>query len=78
MSGIYNGMLAGELTGTRWIKASASDAVTDCVELARLDENEIGLRNSRFPEGPVLVFTRAEIAAFLDGATSGEFNGMTV
>ncbi|WP_443045110.1 DUF397 domain-containing protein [Streptomyces sp. Go40/10] len=71
-------MAASDLTGVRWVKASASDALNDCVELARLDENEIALRNSRFPDGPALVFTRSEISAFIDGATKGEFNGLTV
>lgn len=34
------------------------------------------MRNSRDPSGPVLVYTRAEIAAFLDGARRGEFDDL--
>ncbi|MEU9413675.1 DUF397 domain-containing protein [Streptomyces sp. NPDC048281] len=78
MSMFHNGMAGAALAGATWVKASASDALNDCVELTRLDENEIGVRNSRFPEGPVLVFTRSEIDAFLQGATSGDFHSMTV
>lgn len=32
------------------------------------------MRNSRDPDGPALVFTRAEIAAFLSGVKHGEFD----
>ncbi|WP_180268913.1 DUF397 domain-containing protein [Streptomyces sp. Ru87] len=71
-------MAADEMTSVRWVKASASDAMNDCVELARVGENEIAMRNSRFPAGPALIFTCSEIAAFVDGATKGEFDGMTV
>nr|WP_107433964.1 DUF397 domain-containing protein [Streptomyces niveus] len=78
MTHFSNGMAADRITGRTWVKASASDALHDCVELARLGENEIAVRNSRFPQGPALVFTRSEIAAFVEGATKGEFDGMTV
>ena len=43
-------------------------------EVATLPGGEIAVRNSRFPGGPVLVYTRAEIAAFLAGAKDGEFD----
>ncbi len=32
------------------------------------------MRNSRFPTGPVLLYTLAEITAFLAGAKDGEFD----
>jgi hypothetical protein len=44
------------------------------VEVALLPDGEIAVRNSRFPTGPALVYTRAEIAAFLAGAKAGEFD----
>jgi hypothetical protein len=46
------------------------------VEVALLPDGEIAVRNSRFPAGPALVYTRAEIAAFLAGAKDGEFDHM--
>jgi hypothetical protein len=36
------------------------------------------MRNSRFPEGPALVYTRAEITAFVLGAKDGEFDDLIV
>ena len=39
-----------------------------------LPGGEIAFRNSRFPSGPALVYTQAEIAAFLAGAKDGEFD----
>jgi hypothetical protein len=44
------------------------------VELAELPSGEIAVRNSRFPGGQALVYTRAEITAFLAGAKDGEFD----
>jgi Domain of unknown function (DUF397) len=45
----------------------------NCVEVAFLPAGEVALRNSRHPDGPALVFTRAEWDAFLGGARDGEF-----
>jgi hypothetical protein len=46
------------------------------VELATLTDGSVAMRNSRFPEGPALVYTRAEIAAFVAGARDGEFDDL--
>ncbi|MFI8200400.1 DUF397 domain-containing protein [Streptomyces sp. NPDC085942] len=73
-----NGVAASSIDGATWRKARASDSYNACVEIARVAEDEVALRNSRFPEGPALVFTRAEVIAFLAGARAGEFDGMTV
>ncbi|MBW1597287.1 DUF397 domain-containing protein [Streptomyces sp. JJ38] len=78
MNTFTNGTPASGIAGARWVKATASDALNECVELARVNESEVAVRNSRFPDGPALVFTRSEFTAFLDGATRGEFNNMTV
>ena len=43
------------------------------MEVAFLADGGIALRNSRYPSGPALIFTRAEWNAFLDGAQAGEF-----
>jgi hypothetical protein len=59
-----------------WQKSSHSNPSGNCVELARLPGGDIALRNSRDPEGPALIYTRAEISAFLSGAKDGEFDGM--
>jgi hypothetical protein len=43
--------------------------------LAKVD-GVIGVRDSKDPNGPILVFTVEEIAAFLDGAAKGEFDDL--
>ena len=74
MSHTYNGMPAADLPGVTWQKSQYSNPNGACVEVATLPDGEIAVRNSRFPSGPVLVYTRAEIAAFLAGAKDGEFD----
>ena len=54
-----------------WVKSSFSFANGNCVEVAELPGNSVGIRDSRDPGGPVLRFTRAEWAAFLRGRRGG-------
>ena len=70
---VENGVPADQL-GLAWRKSKASNPSGACVEVARLTEGAIAVRNSRFPTGPALVYTRAEIEAFLAGAKDGEFD----
>jgi len=74
MTDSYNGIPATELTDVTWQKSRHSNPNGACVEVAVLSDGEIAVRNSRFPGGPALVYTRAEIAAFLAGAKDGEFD----
>jgi len=60
-------------TTTPWIKASMSDTGTSCVEQRRHD-GMIEVRDTKDRGGPVLRFTGAEFAAWLDGARGGEFD----
>lgn len=55
-----------------WRTATMSQD-TNCVQVKR-DNDVIVVRNSRFPDGPVLSYTEDEWAAFLDGAKKGEFD----
>jgi hypothetical protein len=71
-----NGMPAGRLSGARWRKSARSSAQGNCVELARLSGSEVAVRNSRHPEGPALVFTDAELDAFLGGVKDGDFDDL--
>jgi hypothetical protein len=57
-----------------WIKSSHSYSNGNCVQAARLPGGQIGVRDSKNPRGPVLVFTPAEWAAFLARARRGEFD----
>jgi hypothetical protein len=57
-----------------WVKSSLSYANGNCVEVASLPDDEIGVRNSRDIAGPVLSFTPDEWHAFLGGVRLGEFD----
>lgn len=61
---------------TAWVKASRSGASNQCVELRRNGE-AIEVRDTKDRSGPVLRFTEAEFAAWLDGAKRGEFDHLT-
>jgi hypothetical protein len=72
----FNGMPAGDLAGARWRKSGRSSAQGNCVELAGLTGGGVAVRNSRDPEGPALVFTGAELDAFLGGVRDGDFDDL--
>lgn len=76
MQHINNGMPAATLQGVVWRKSRYSNPSGNCVELAELTDGGIAVRNSRHSNGPALVYTRAELAAFIDGAKSGEFDDL--
>ncbi len=60
--------------GLTWLKSSYSGPTGgNCVEVAFLAEGDVAVRNSRHPDGPALVFTKAEWQAFLAGTRDGEF-----
>ncbi|MHA6617996.1 DUF397 domain-containing protein [Pseudonocardia sp. DLS-67] len=60
----------------QWRKSTASNPSGNCVELAVLTGGDVAMRNSRFPAGPVLVGTRAAVAAFVLAARSGELDDL--
>jgi hypothetical protein len=76
MNEISNGVPAQDLGAVAWRKSKMSNAQGNCVEVAALDNGQIAVRNSRDPFGPALVYTMAEIAAFVDGAKGGEFDDL--
>lgn len=73
MPPMQNGVRASSLDA-RWVKSRHSNAEGNCVEVASLGDGDVALRNSRDPDGPALVYTPAEVAAFVAGAKDGEFD----
>jgi hypothetical protein len=57
-----------------WVKSSLSFSNGNCVEVASLRGGEIGVRDSKDSEGPVLRFTSDEWDAFVGGVRNGEFD----
>ncbi|GAA3135010.1 DUF397 domain-containing protein [Planomonospora alba] len=76
MDQLRNGMPAALLGRADWRKSRFSNPSGNCVELARLPGGEVAVRNSRDPEGPVLVYTRGEVEAFVRGVKDGEFDDL--
>ncbi|MEU7570061.1 DUF397 domain-containing protein [Micromonospora sp. NPDC049240] len=64
-------MTSAGFAGVRWRKSSVSGD-TGCVEFAVV-EKEVGVRDSKLSDdSPVLIFTRHEWMAFLQGVNNGE------
>ena len=69
--GDHPGGLGSEL---HWIKSSLSFSNGNCVEVASLPDDGVGVRDSKDSSGPVLRFTPAEWDAFVGGVRNGEFD----
>jgi Domain of unknown function (DUF397) len=62
-----------ERAGLAWLKAQSSTHNGACVEIAE-SAGKIAIRDSKDPDGPILVYTPAEFKAFLSGSRNGEFD----
>lgn len=64
-----------------WRKSSFSggggNGGGNCVEVAALPDGRVALRDSKHPDAGALLFTRAEMAAWIAGCQAGEFNDLT-
>ncbi|MGY4100048.1 DUF397 domain-containing protein [Nocardia sp. R16R-3T] len=62
-----------DLSGVNWFKSSYSEGSAQCVEVAWLDGDKVGVRDSKNPTGPALIFTPGEWDAFASDVQGGEF-----
>ncbi|MFI9076195.1 DUF397 domain-containing protein [Streptomyces sioyaensis] len=61
-----------DLAGAVWRKSSYSDGGEDnCVEVADGFPGAVPVRDSKSPEGPVLLFPDAAWSGFIGGVTDG-------
>ncbi|MFI9586230.1 DUF397 domain-containing protein [Streptomyces sp. NPDC052236] len=72
MKRIYNGMPAAELGAEGWRKPWSGGNGGNCFETMKLADGRVAIRQSADPEGPALIYTSSEIAAFIQGAKSGK------
>ncbi|RBQ22132.1 DUF397 domain-containing protein [Spongiactinospora rosea] len=63
--------IKNELISATWRKSTYSDAGGECIEVARLTNDRIALRDSKDPHGPVLIFSGAEWRQFTTGLARG-------
>lgn len=62
------------LASAAWRKSSLSGSGANCVELATLPLGETAMRDSKRPDGAVLVFSADSIGAFFAAVKAGEFD----
>lgn len=60
-----------------WRKSSFSGYNANCIEVANMRVDTIGIRDSKNPRGAVLNFTASEWGAFIGGIRHGEFDQKT-
>ncbi|MBF6179809.1 DUF397 domain-containing protein [Nocardia otitidiscaviarum] len=63
-----------DLSDTHWFKSSHSQHGGECVEIAYLDGGMVGVRDSKNPTGPALIFTASEWSAFTTRVSTGELH----
>jgi hypothetical protein len=64
------------LPDVTWRKSARSGKQGNCVELAPAGALGVAVRNSRFPQGPALVFSVAEMTAFVADIKGGAYDDL--
>jgi hypothetical protein len=62
-----------DLSSARWIRSRACSS-DGCVEVARLADGSVAIRDSKNVRKAAHVFDREEWSAFITGVKSGEFD----
>lgn len=66
-------MSTTDMTRAVWRKSTYTGNTGNCVEVADLDSS-VGVRDSKNPTGPALVFDREAFAAFIGATKAGQFD----
>ncbi|WP_328396203.1 DUF397 domain-containing protein [Nocardia sp. NBC_00416] len=61
-----------DLSGAQWFKSSYSSGSQECVEVAHVERDMVGVRDSKNPTGPALAFAPEDWDAFTDAVCRGE------
>jgi Domain of unknown function (DUF397) len=64
--------MKARLSRATWRKSSHSGGSGNCVQVASLPPGAVGVRDSKDPGGPALVFTAQAWQAFTDQVKSGK------
>jgi Domain of unknown function (DUF397) len=67
---------ASDPSTTLWRTSSFSGNNGTCVEVAALADGHIAVRNSNHPDQGIVLFTRAEMEAWIHGVKAGEFDDL--
>jgi Domain of unknown function (DUF397) len=71
MHDIHNGMPASELGADGWEKPWSGPNGGSCVEVKKLGEGQVAVRQSTDPAGPALICPADALALFVEGAKNG-------
>jgi len=69
---IRNGIPSRNLGARGWTKPWSDDAGGACVEVKKLTDGRVAVRQSTDPDGPALVFTPREMTTFVAGVKAGD------
>jgi uncharacterized protein DUF397 len=66
--------MKADLYGAVWRKSGRSGGMENCVEVADGLGCVIGVRDSKNPADPALIFTSRQWGAFIDAVKNGKFD----
>lgn len=66
-----------DLSGVQWRKSSYSGGSGNCVEIAARPADLVAVRDSKHPDGPVLLFTASGFSDFVTAVRTGAFTPPT-
>jgi len=75
---VRNGMPARDLGDHGWERPWSGPNGGQCVEVKRLPDGRVALRQSTDPSGPALIYTPSEIDAFVRGVKNGLADHLTL